>query len=400
MLVVAEVALALVLLIAAGLMTRSLMHLRRVDPGFAPAGLLSVQVTLSRNAYRSPARQSQFFGEALERLRALPGVAGAAASEYLPFAGPDPHTGFYIDGRPAPERGDQQQVHYRSVSSDYFDVMGIGLASGRAFTADDRADGLKVAVINEAMARMYWRGENPIGGRLALDFDTLRFFPDRPPERHIAAGMREIVGVVKDIRASSLQASPVPEMYTPYTQRPVTDMTLVARTGGDPLALAAPVRDLIRSIDPTQPVGHIETVSGLLASSIAQPRANSALLAAFALVALTLAMIGVFGLLAYDVAQRTPELGIRLALGGQPRDLRALILRNGLQLVAAGLLVGTPAAIVTGTWLSSVLFQVSQADPVTLIVSAGILVVVSLVACAIPARRATRIDPMVALRTE
>ena len=204
MLVVAEVALALVLLVAAGLMTRSLMHLRSVDPGFAPAGLLSVQVTLSRNAYSSPARQSQFFGEALERLRGLPGVAGAAASEYLPFAGPDPQTGFYIEGRPAPERGDEQQVHYRSVSSDYFDVMGIGLVSGRAFTVDDRADGLKVAVINEAMARMYWRGENPIGRRLALDFDTLRFFPDRPPEPNIAAGMREIVGVVKDVRASSL----------------------------------------------------------------------------------------------------------------------------------------------------------------------------------------------------
>jgi putative ABC transport system permease protein len=212
--------------------------------------------------------------------------------------------------------------------------------------------------------------------------------------------MREIVGVIKDIRSSSLQMQPVPEMYTPYSQQSVTDMTLVARTAGDPLALAAPVRDLIRTIDPTQPVGHIETVSGLLASSIAQPRANSALLAAFALVALTLAMIGVFGLLAYDVAQRTPELGIRLALGGQPRDLRALILRSGLRLVLVGLLLGTPAAIATGTWIGSVLFQVSPADPVTLITSAGILVFVSLVACGIPARRATRIDPMVALRTE
>ena len=137
------------------------MHLRGVDPGFSPAGVLSVQVNLSRSAYSSPARQSQFFGEALERLRALPGVTGAAASDYVPFAGADPSTGFYIEGRPAPERGDQQQVHYRSVSFDYFEVMGIRLASGRGFTSDDRADGLKVAVINEAMARMYWPGENP-----------------------------------------------------------------------------------------------------------------------------------------------------------------------------------------------------------------------------------------------
>ena len=400
MLVVAEVALALVLLVAAGLMIRSLMHLRSVDPGFSPTGVLSVQVTLARSAYGSPARQAQFYGEALERLRALPGVTGAAASEYLPFSGIEPRTGFFIEGRPAPARGDQLQVHYRSISPGYFDVMGIAIASGRGFTNDDRADGLKVAVINETMAGIYWPGENPVGRRLALDFETLRYFRDRPPERNIAAGMREIVGVIKDIRSSSLQIQPVPEMYTPYSQQSVTDMTLVARTAGDPLALAAPVRDLIRTIDPTQPVGHIETVSGLLASSIAQPRANSALLAAFALVALTLAMIGVFGLLAYDVAQRTPELGIRLALGGQPRDLRALILRSGLRLVLVGLLLGTPAAIATGTWIGSVLFQVSPADPVTLITSAGILVFVSLVACGIPARRATRIDPMVALRTE
>jgi len=400
MLVVTEVALALVLLVAAGLMTRSLIRLQNVDPGFSPAGVLSVQVTLSRSAYASPARQTAFYSEALARVRALPGVTGAAASDYVPFTGVDGRTGFYIEGRPAPERGDQQQVHYRGISPDYFSVMGIPFASGRGFTTDDRADGLKVAIVNETLARTYWPGENPVGRRLALDIETLRYFRDRPPERDIPGGMREIVGVVKDIRSSSLQTQPVPEMYTPYAQRSVTNMTLIARTDGEPLALAAPVRDLIRSIDPNQPVGHIETVSGLLASSIAQPRANSVLLAAFALVALTLAMIGVFGLLAYDVAQRTPELGIRLALGGQPRDLRALILKNGLQLVGAGLLLGIPAAILTGTWLHSVLFQVSPADPLTLIVSTGALLVVSLIACGIPARRATRIDPIVALRTE
>jgi putative ABC transport system permease protein len=399
-LVVAEVAVALVLLVAAGLMTRSLLHLRQVDPGFSPTGVLSVQVTLARSVYGTPARQSQFYADALERLGRLPGVTGAAASEYLPFSGIDPRTGFYIEGRPAPERGDQQQVNYRSVSSDYFEVMGIGLASGRGFTIDDRAAGLRVAVINEAMARMYWPDENPVGRRVALDFETLRFFRDRPPERDIDAGMREIVGVVKDIRSSSLQAQPVPEMYTPSNQRPVTDMTLVVRTGGDPLALAAPVRDLIRSIDPTQPVGHIETVSNLVASSIAQPRANSALLTAFAVVALLLAMIGVFGLLAYDVAQRTPELGIRLALGGQPRDLQALVLRSGMMLVGAGLLIGTPGAIVAGTLLSGVLFEVSPSDPVTFIGSAAVLAGVAIIACAVPARRATRIDPMTALRTE
>ncbi len=228
----------------------------------------------------------------------------------------------------------------------------------------------------------------------------MRFFADRPPERDIAGGMREIVGVVRDMRHSSLQTQPVPEMYVPYPQRSVTDMTLVVRTAGDPLGLAAPVRETIRAIDPNQPVGRIETISSLVSSSIAQPRANSALLAAFAAVALALAMIGVFGLLAYDVAQRTPELGIRLALGGQPHDLRALILRSGLTLVASGLLIGTPAAIAAGAWLRSALFQVAPVDPVVLIGAAGILLAVSLVACGIPARRATEIDPIVALRAE
>jgi putative ABC transport system permease protein len=400
LLVVAEVALALVLLVAAGLMTRSLLRLQNVDPGFSPAGVLSVQVSLPRAAYASAARQAAFYGAALAGLRALPGVTGAAASDYVPFTGPDGRTGFYIEGRPDPVRGDQQQVHHRGISNDYFTVMGIPLATGRAFSTDDRAEGLKVAIVNETMARIYWPGENPVGRRLALDIETLRFFPNRAPERHIPGGMREIVGVVKDIRSSSLQSQPVPEMYIPYVQRSVTEMTLIARTTGDPLALAAPVRELIRSIDPNQPVGHIETVSSLLASSIAQPRAHSALLSAFAAVALTLAMIGVFGLLAYDVAQRTPELGIRLALGGQPRDLRAMILKNGLQLVSTGLLLGIPLAIAAGTWLHSVLFEVSPADPVTLVTAAGTLLAVSLIACAIPARRATQIDPMVALRTE
>jgi putative ABC transport system permease protein len=399
-LVVVEVALALVLLVSAGLMTRSLLRLQRVDPGFSPSGLMSVQMTLSRSAYGSPARQAAFFTEALSRVRALPGVTGVAASEYLPFSGVDGRTGFLIDGRPAPNRGDEQQVHYRSVSPDYFAVMGIPLASGRPFTSHDRADGLRVAIINEAMARTYWPGENPIGRRLALDFETMRFFPDRPPERNVAAGMREIVGVVKDIRHSSLRTQPAPEMYAPYTQRGATDMTIVARTDGDPLGLAAPVRDRLRSIDPLQPVGQIESVSNLVSSSIAQPRANSALLSAFAAVALVLAMIGVFGLLAYDVAQRTPELGIRLALGGQPRDLRALVLRDGLILVGAGLLVGTPGAIIAGALLRAVLFEVSPFDPVTFASSVGLLGGVSVLACTIPARRATRIDPMTALRIE
>jgi putative ABC transport system permease protein len=362
--------------------------------------VLSLQVTLSRNAYASPSRQSAFYADTLDRVRALGGVTGAAAAEHLPFTGLDARSGFFIEGRPNPERADSQQTHYRSVSADYFEVMRIGIVAGRGFTADDRADSARVVIINETMARTFWPGENPIGRRIALDLETLEFFRDRPPVRDIPRGMREIVGIVRDIRHSSLRDAPVQEMYTPFPQRPVTDMTLVVRTDGDPFALAAPVRDVIRAIDPNQPVAHIETVSNLVAASVAQPLANSVLLSAFAAVALAMAMIGVFGLLAYDVAERTRELGIRMALGGQPRDLRALVLRSGLKLVGIGLLVGVPGSIVAGRLISNVLFMVSPADFVTLASSVATLVAVSVLACIIPARRATRIDPMVALRVE
>jgi putative ABC transport system permease protein len=399
-LVVAEVALALVLLVGAGLMLRSVLRLQRVDPGFAPSGLLSMQITLSRSSFGSPQRQAAFYTELLSRVRVLPGVTTAAATEYLPFSGIDGSSGFYIEGRPAPARGDQQQTNYRSVSADYFRVMGISPAAGRMFTDQDRQDGARVAMINETMARRFWPGENPIGKRLALDFETMKFYRDRPPDRDIPAGMREIVGIVKDIRGTALQSQPVPEMYTPYTQRAVPDMTIVVRTSGDPLTLAAPMREAVRAVDPDQPVGQIETVSKLVSASIAQPRANSWLLSAFAGVALVLAMIGVFGLLAYDVAQRTQELGIRLALGGQPRDVRTLIVRNGLKLVGLGLLLGLPIAVAGGLWLNSVLFEISPADPLTLVGSVAVLTLVALLACAIPARRATRIDPMIALRAE
>jgi putative ABC transport system permease protein len=399
-LVIAEVALALTLLVSAGLMIRSIVRLQHVDPGFSPSGTLSMHVTLSRASYASSARQIGFFSDALTRLRALPGVTGAAASQILPFSGTDARTGFFIEGRPAPARGDEQQTNYRVISDTYFNVMGMRMAAGRAFTADDRTGIARVTVINESMARTFWPGENPIGRRIALDLETLQFFPDRPPIRDIPAGMREIVGIVADIRHNSLLQAPQPEMYIPFAQRGAPDMSLVIRTDGDPLALAAAAREVIRAIDANQPVARIETVSDLVARSTAQPRSNSWLLTVFAVVALVLAMIGMFGLLAQDVAQRTQELGIRLALGGQPRQVHAMIVGSGLKLVIAGLAIGVPCALAAGRWLSSVLFQVSPTDPLTLVTATATLFVVSLAACSIPARRATRIDPLTALRAD
>lgn len=399
-LVVIEVALALVLLVTAGLTVRSFVRLQQVDPGFRPSGVLSLQLTLSRTQYAEPLRIARFYTDALERIQALPGATGAAAVEYLPMSGIDSSTGFYIDGRPAPARADEQQTHYRSVSDDYFRVMGIPLAAGRPFSRRDIDGAPRVAIVNEAMARRYWPGEDPVGRRVALDFETMRFHPDRAPDIDIPSGMREIVGIVRDIRHGSLQSEPVPELYVSYPQRPARDMTIVVRSVGDPLSLAGPARDAIRALDPNQPIAHVETLSELLAASIAQPRTNFLLLSVFAAVALTLAMVGVYGLLSFTVLQRTPELGIRLALGGQPRDIRQLILQEGARLVAAGVLLGLPAALALAHALRALLFGVLPTDLVTLAGAVTTLVAVALIASYLPARRATRVDPMTALRSE
>jgi putative ABC transport system permease protein len=322
-----------------------------------------------------------------------------AAVAYLPLSGLDSSSGFYVEGRPAPARADEQQTHYRSVSSGYFDAMSIGLVAGRPFTVQDRARSSRVAIINEAMANRYWLGENPIGRRMALDFEAMKFFPDKPPVFDIAAGMREIVGVVRNVRHDALRSNPSPELYVPYLHRPVNDMTLVVRTSGDPEVLGNAARAALGEIDPTQPITQVETLSNLVARSIAQPRMNVVLLSIFAAIAITLAVVGLYGL-AYVVAQRTFEWGIRLALGGQPSDVRRLVLRQGGgQLIAIGLLCGIPLAWIASQVLRRLLFGVEPGDPATIGASVVILGVSAFVGCYLPARRATRVDPAVALRT-
>ena len=397
-LVVVEVALAFVLLVTAGLTIRSFVRLKQVNPGFISAGVLSADLTLSRAEYSDPLKISGFYTAALERIRSLPGVTGAAAVEYLPMSGVDGSTGFYIDGRPVPARLDEQQTHYRSVAGDYFSLMGIGLAAGRPLADRDDHRGARVAVINEAMARRYWPGESPLGKRLALEFESLRFNRDRAPDLDIQAGLREIVGVVRDVRHGSLQEQPVPEIYVPYRQRPVTNMSLVVRSSGDPLSLARPVRESIRALDPDQPIARVEVLSDRVSATTVQPRANVLLLSVFAAAALSLAMIGVYGLLSYSVVQRAQELGIRAALGGQRRDIQGLIMRDGLRLVALGLAGGVLGALALGRTVRTLLFGVATTDAVSFVAAAAMLVAVALAACYVPARRAAQVDPIVALR--
>jgi putative ABC transport system permease protein len=398
-LVAAEIALSLVLLVAAAVMGRSFLALRTTDPGFRTDGVLSAHLTLSGNMYRDPARMSAFFADVLGRLGALPGVSGTGAVELLPLAGLDSSTGFYIEGRPAPARADEQQTHHRSVSAGYFPAMGITMVAGRPIAASDTADAPRVAVINETMARRFWPGEDPLGKRIALDLEAMRFFPDRPPILDIPSGMRTIVGIVRDIRHGSLVSAPAPEMYVPYLQRPVAAMTLVVRTEGDPAALAPAVREEIRRIDRNQPIARLETLASIVSASIAQPRANAVLIALFAGSALGLALVGVYALLAYVVAQRSRELGIRLALGARPSEVRALILKQGGWLVGWGLAIGTVAALALTALLRSFIDGIGPVD-VPLLASAIVAVGAAAIAATyVPARRATKVDPISVLRS-
>lgn len=400
MLVVGEVSLAVVLLVTAGLLLRAFARISAVDPGFRPDGVLSMEITLSRNEYAQGNRAAAFYRQAIDRLASLPGVMTAAAVQFLPLSGLDSSTGFYIDGRPAPARADEQQTHFRSISAGYFDAMHIAIARGRPFSERDIETAPRVAIINETMARRYWPGESAIGRRIALDLEAMRFYPDRPPTIDIAGAMREIVGIARDVRHDSLQASAAPEMYIPFEQKPVQDMTLVVRTHGDAAALTAQAREAIRSVDPDQPVSRVETLSSLVNASIAQPRSNSLLLSSFAVVATMFAMIGIYGLLAYAVAQRAPELGIRLALGGQPSDLLRMILADGARLVVAGIAVGIPAAIGAAAMLRSLLFGVAPADVPTVSIAVLLMLAAGIAACYFPARSATRVDPLSVLRGE
>jgi putative ABC transport system permease protein len=399
-LVIAEIAVAVALLVTAGLLLRAFTRISTVDPGFRPDGILSMQIALSRAAYAKPDRMAAFYRDAIDRLAVLPGVRGAAAVEYLPMTGLDSSSGFYIDGRPAPDRADEQRTHYRSVSAGYFEAMGIGVQSGRTFGEHDGTASPRVAIVNETMARRYWPGESAVGKRIALDLEAMTFYPDRPPTFDVQRGMREIVGVVRDVRHSSLDTAAVPELYVPFLQKPVANMTLVVRTDGEPAALAAAAREAIRGVDPNQPVAQTDTLSSLVQASIAQPRANSLLLSTFAAVAVGFAVIGVYGLLAYSVALRTPELGIRLALGGQPKDILFMILKDGSRLLVAGILAGVPAALAAGAALRSLLFGIPPSDAFTLTAAVAVMLVAGMAACFLPARRAMRVDPLVAVRTE
>ncbi len=382
-LVVSEVALAFVLLIGAGLLIRSFAQLTEVDPGLDPRGVLTMDIMLPFAKYRD-GRSVAFFQQTLERVRALPGVEAAAAVLPLPLSGAHESGGFGIEGRPSPT--DQTfNAGFRIISPDFFKTFRVPLVKGRLLAESDDAKAPSVVVINESLARNYFANEDPLGKRITLSFDPRTC---------------EIVGVVGDVKHSALDEEAKREIYLPMAQFPQTFMSLAVRTSGDPLQMVAAVRGQVWAGDKDQPVTNIETMERLMAKSVAPRRFNLLLLGVFALVGLALAAVGLYGVMSYTVTQRTREIGVRMAMGAQTGDVLGLVVGEGMKLALIGALLGLGGALALTRLLKTSLFEVSATDPLTFFVIAAALIIVALLACWIPGRRAAKVDPMVALRID
>jgi putative ABC transport system permease protein len=384
--VTAEVALALVLLVGSGLLTRSLIHLVSVNPGFDTHSLLTPRLSLSDKAYPKPEQRVAFLNQLLERVRALPGVRSAGASSGLPTLGWGSLRGTDIEGQPEMPLGLRPDVPCEVVSADYFQTLGIPLMAGRGFNQQDRSTTVQVVMVNQAFVRQFFSGQNPVG-------------------KHVRSGAptgpwREIIGVVGNIRQLGPAQDESPAIYIPYQQEPTGEVNLVLRTAREPLALVAPVKAAVQAMDPAQPVYDIATMDQRLSESMSPQRFNALLVGAFALAALTLAGVGIYGVLAFSVARRTPEIGVRMALGARRAEVLTLVVGEGLRLCGLGVGLGLAASVPLTRLLRSVLFGVSPSDPVTLVAASAALILVAVMACYIPARRAVMVDPMVALRYE
>ncbi|MFN0121922.1 MAG: ABC transporter permease [Blastocatellia bacterium] len=387
-LVVAELALALVLLTGAGLMLRSFRAVNAVEPGFDPRNLLTLAMPLPVGAYREQAQQLHFYDRALSTLNQAPGVVSAAGVFRLPAIGFATII-FTVQGQPVPP-GQEPQADFRPVSFDYFRTIRTPLTRGRDFTERDNAEGADVVIINEEMARRFFPNEDPLGKRLQVRQEMTRW--------------REIVGVAANARLSGLEARTDPAIYLPFPQNTwpnaLRNSYLIVRTAGDPNQSHATIRAALREIDPALPLAQWRTMEEILTESLASRRFNTALLSVFALIAGVLAAVGIYGTMSYLVTARIPELGLRMALGAQGRDVLRLIVGQGMYLVALGVVNGLLASLALTRLLTSLLFGVSGTDGLTFTVTAALLTAVALLACWVPAWRATKVDPMIALRRQ
>ncbi len=387
-LVVVEIGAATVLLFGAGLLIQSFLKLMQVNPGFDSVHVLSLRVN-SPGAY-SQAQQLIFFDQVIDRVRSLPGVLAASGVFGLPFSDIEADTGFDIEGRPV-AKANRPETNFEAVAPDYFKTLGIPLLRGRDFNERDDLQSTPVAIINETLARQFFPGENPIGQRIKPGISI--GYGSRDP-------MREIVGVVGDVKVQDLAAGPQPQCYVPLQQSPLGVMSLVVRVQGSPLELVPAVRSVVASTSNQAPIYNIKTLAQLLAQSVAQPRFVTLLLGIFAALAVILAATGLYGVISYSVAQRTHEIGIRMALGAEKVDVLKMVLGQGLKLALIGVAIGIAGALALTRFLASLLYGVKPTDPLTFIAVSLILIVVALLACYIPARRAANVDPMVALRYE
>ena len=385
-LVIAEVALALVLLVGAGLFLRSLAALEDVNPGFQSAGVITAGLSLPHQRYDTDAKQLAFYQAVLDNLATTPGVAAVAAGVPLPFSGNAGSASFDIDGRPSPPGDPGPHGDIGAVSADYFAALKIPIRQGRVFTALDRAGAQPVAVIDDVLARQYWPGQSPVGQHL---------------RRGNSAPWAAIVGVVAHVKHSDLAGEDIKgKYYFPLFQMPVPFMSFVMRAPSDPGRLATAMRDAVRAVDPTQPVSQIRLMTSMVNNSLAPRRFVVTVLGVFATMALAMALIGLYGVISYAVTQRTQELGVRMALGAQPAEILRLVLGQGMKLAGIGVAAGLLISLAMSRVLRGELFHVSAVDPLTFALMAAALIAAALLASYIPARRATRVDPMVALRYE
>ena len=387
LLVVSEVAVALLLLVGAGLMTKSFLRLQQVDPGFDATNVVSMNIALPTSKYREQ-QLNIFYDQLFERIRNLPGVKSVGGINPLPLGGTNISLSVLVEGAPAVALTDRPSVGVRVVTPGYFQTMSIPILKGRPFTEQDRDNTPNVILVNEALASRFWPNQDAVGKRLDFEEDSGKQV------------WREIVGVVGNVKHKALAIEVMPEAYFPYKQGPENFMGLVVRTTSDPVSMIPAIRNQVLSIDKDQPVSDIMTMEQRLAKSVASSRFVMLLLGSFSVLALGLAAVGIYGVMSYLVTQRTQEIGVRMALGAQKRDVLKLVVRRGMVLAIVGTAIGLIASLALTRLMRSLLFEVTPTDWLTFVITSVVLLTVALLACYIPARRATKVDPLVALRYE